>query len=285
MTPPSLRLLRRQISLLDGGMRRLLRLRQRLVGAVGRRKRALGWPLQDPGREAEMRREAERDARSLGLADSAATELLNLSIERCRADLGGTATRAEAERPAGLVAALRWLPPPPRWAPLLRILPHGPLRQGSRQLFRAALASALAEGELEPLRGRRLAIEASDLGLRWVVEVGDRQIDVLDPATPAEASIRGGAVDLLQLASRSADADSLFFQRRLQLTGDVELGLTARNLLDRLPWEGVPLALRILLQRAARLAEAARDAHRAARGTDPGSAALAAPVQASVARG
>jgi predicted lipid carrier protein YhbT len=131
-------------------------------------------------------------------------------------------------------------------------------------VFQAALAAPLAAGELEPINGRRLAIEASDLGLRWVVEVETGQIKVLDPALDAEATIRGSATDLLRLAARLEDADTLFFQRALQLTGDVELGLTARNLLDRLPWESVPLALRILLQRTARIAERARLAHRAA---------------------
>jgi predicted lipid carrier protein YhbT len=47
------------------------------------------------------------------------------------------------------------------------------------------------------------------------------------------------------------------------LTGDTELGLFLRNLLDRLPWEAFPLASRILLQRVARLARDARQAHRA----------------------
>ena len=47
------------------------------------------------------------------------------------------------------------------------------------------------------------------------------------------------------------------------LTGDIELGLTARNLLDRLPWEKVPLGLRIALNRGARFARAARGAYHA----------------------
>ena len=81
----------------------------------------------------------------------------------------------------------------------------------------------------------------------------------------AEASVRGSATDLLLLAGRLEDADTLFFQRRLELTGDVELGLTARNRLDRLPWEHVPLGLRIGLNRGARLAQAARAAHHAGR--------------------
>ncbi|MNN64209.1 hypothetical protein D3C81_1796400 [compost metagenome] len=67
------------------------------------------------------------------------------------------------------------------------------------------------------------------------------------------------------LASRQQDADTLFFQRRLTLIGDTELGLTLRNLLDRLPWEALPLGRRILLQRAALFAARARDAHRGIR--------------------
>lgn len=73
--------------------------------------------------------------------------------------------------------------------------------------------------------------------------------------------MRGTAADLL-LASRLGDAHTLFFQRRLVLTGDTEPGLTARNVLERLPWESVPLGLRIALNRGARWGRAARDAHR-----------------------
>ena len=75
--------------------------------------------------------------------------------------------------------------------------------------------------------------------------------------------MRGSVTDLLLLAGRLEDADTLFFQRRLVLTGDTELGLTARNLLDRLPWESVPLGLRIVLNRGARFARSgARGASR-----------------------
>ena len=93
--------------------------------------------------------------------------------------------------------------------------------------------------------------------LQW-----NRRIVVLGPHAPAESTVRGSATDLLLLASRLEDADTLFFQRRLQLTGDVELGLTVRNLLDQLPWEKIPLGLRIALDRGARLARAAREAWR-----------------------
>jgi predicted lipid carrier protein YhbT len=71
--------------------------------------------------------------------------------------------------------------------------------------------------------------------------------------------VHGTATDLLLLSSRLEDADTLFFQRRLKLTGDVELGLTVRNLLDRMPWETLPLGVRIALHRTSRLLRAARD--------------------------
>ena len=123
------------------------------------------------------------------------------------------------------------------------------------------LAAPMMDGTLEFMAGRRLGIEVSDLGLRWVVELQGQRLQVVD--APAEAVVRGTATDLMLLAGRLEDADTLFFQRRLVLTGDVELGLTARNMLDRLPWETVPLGLRIALNRGARFARAARDAHRA----------------------
>lgn len=161
---------------------------------------------------------------------------------------------------------LRLLPPPSRLAGPLRLLPEPLLRHGSARVIEHVLAAPLAEGRLEGFEGRRIGVEVTDLGLRWVVAFGDRRLDVMDSRADADATVRGTATDLLQLASRLEDADTLFFHRRLQLTGDVELGLAVRNLLDQLPWESIPLGLRVLLNRGARFARMARDAYRAAEG-------------------
>lgn len=156
---------------------------------------------------------------------------------------------------------LRWLPPPERLAVPLRLVPEPLLRHGSAQLIAQVLATPLAEGRLDEFAGRRVGVEVTDLGLRWVVAIGDRRVAVLDPGAEAEATVRGTATDLLLLSSRLEDADTLFFRRRLQLTGDVELGLALRNLLDQLPWESIPLALRIALNRGAQFARYARAAY------------------------
>ena len=159
-------------------------------------------------------------------------------------------------------ALLAWLPAPSRWGPWLTRLPRPGGHWIGERLLGQALSAALSDGSLEPIADRCLAIEVDDLNWRWVLRVQGGRIEVLRDDHPAEASVRGSLTDLLLLASRIEDADTLFFQRRLQLTGDVELGLCARNLLDRLRWEQIPLALRIPLNRAARLARDAREAHR-----------------------
>jgi O2-independent ubiquinone biosynthesis accessory factor UbiT len=168
--------------------------------------------------------------------------------------------------PAAVVQRLmRWLPPPERLALPLRFVPAPLLRYGSQQLIEQVLAAPLAEGRLDEFAGRRLGVEVTDLGLRWVVAIGERRIEVLDRAADAEATVRGTVTDLLLLSGRLEDADTLFFHRRLQLTGDVELGLALRNMLDQLPWESLPRGVRIGLDRGARFARRARAVYR---GTD-----------------
>lgn len=164
--------------------------------------------------------------------------------------------------PPAATRILRLLPPPERLAAPLRLLPEPLLRQGSARVIAQVLAVPLAEGRLDEFDGRIVGVEVTDLGLRWVVTFSGRRADVLAASAAAEATVRGTATDLLLLASRLEDADTLFFHRRLQLTGDVELGLALRNLLDQLPWESLPLALRILVNRGARFARTARAAYR-----------------------
>lgn len=266
-----------------------LALRRRLTAAAWRIKQAAARPLGDGAREAQVQRRARMLGAVLGLPAESALALSRLLIADARRlqgledDLsqGGpgpvpamlAATRAPLPAPARLSmptatsrvfspTLLKWLPPPSRLAVPLRLLPYGPQRRMLEAGMARALAAPLAEGALDFLDGRRIGIEVSDLGLRWVVGLHEGRLRALAHGSEAEATVRGSATDLLLLAARLEDADTLFFQRRLVLTGDTELGLTARNLLDRLPWEQVPLPLRIALNRAARLARRARAAHR-----------------------
>ena len=275
---PGLSPVRLAIDGVDDGLVVLLAARARLAQLAGRLKAQAGISGRDSRREQRVRQRAELLGGALGLSPGVASGVLGVAIgEACRAqgletdlDQGGQATtggmivptmqtHTSSSAPSSAQSLLRLVPPPKRLAPLLKAVP--PALQG-RLLERAmakVLAGPLAGDALEFMAGRRLGIEVSDLGLRWVVELQGERLLVVD--APAEATVRGTATDLLLLAGRLEDADTLFFQRRLVLTGDVELGLTARNLLDRLPWETVPLGLRIALNRGARFAQAARSAY------------------------
>jgi O2-independent ubiquinone biosynthesis accessory factor UbiT len=165
-----------------------------------------------------------------------------------------------------LAPLLRRLPPPRRLAPLLRLLPATLQCRVLDPLLRHALAQPLQDDRLQPIAGRWVGISVDDLELGWSLSVQDGGIIVEPGLARAEASVHGSATDLLLLASRLEDADTLFFQRRLRLTGDTELGLTARNMLDQLPWEQIPLGARIVLHRAARFARLAREAYRGGEG-------------------
>ncbi|MDE2156569.1 MAG: SCP2 sterol-binding domain-containing protein [Xanthomonadaceae bacterium] len=280
------------IDRVDDSLILLLAARRRMVHAVAALKQHAGVPPRDLARERQVRQRAQGLAARFDLPGPTAQRLLDLAIgDACRQQ--GLAVEPERPEPdrvdfgrvdlnqgdAGALSAtmlpimpmptslssvapqlLRLLPPPRRLAPLLQVVPS----RWQHRLLEAAMArvldAPLREGALDFMRGRRLAIEVSDLRLRWVLELRDNRLCVT--GAEAEASVRGSATDLLLLAGRIEDADTLFFQRRLVLTGDTELGLTARNMLERLPWESIPLGLRIMLNRGARFARTARAAHR-----------------------
>lgn len=271
--------LRVALDLVDDVLVGTLAARRLLVTRVARAKHDAGLPAADPAREQAVRTRARRLAARLALPEATAEALVDVAIADARARQGLAADMDQGAhaRPPRIIApdmhtstdsrASRWLrllPPPTLLAPIARRIPARLQRRLLERAVASALAAPIAAGTLDFMQGRRIGIEVTDLGLCWTVELRNGRLQAVDDAP--EASVRGTATDLLLLAARLEDADTLFFQRRLVLTGDTELGLTARNVLDRLPWESVPLALRIVLHRAAGLARDARDAHRSHRG-------------------
>ena len=272
--PARLRQLRAGIDGVDDALVATLALRRWLVMRIARLKRLHGLASANPAREHAVRRRALRLGARLGVPAATVDAVLCAVIADARSaqglppDLGQGAAPAPDRMIAPAMSthsdASRWLrlvPPPARLAPLLRRVPPRLQHRLLEHAIARVLDAPIADGLLDFMQGRRIGIEVSDLGLRWTLELRGNRLVAVDDA--AEACVRGSATDLLLLAARLEDADTLFFQRRLVLTGDTELGLTARNVLDRLPWESVPLALRIVLNRGARFARDARQAHRA----------------------
>ena len=72
-----------------------------------------------------------------------------------------------------------------------------------------AFRRALPDGELEGLEGRWLSIEVRDIGLRWFTSVENDQLIVRESAE-ADVSFSANASDLLMIAARKQDPDTLF---------------------------------------------------------------------------
>jgi O2-independent ubiquinone biosynthesis accessory factor UbiT len=135
----------------------------------------------------------------------------------------------------------------------LRFVPHPlqrpPLELALAQLFEAGIAG----GALDFLDGRCLAIEIEDAGWRWPIALLGGRLRVLARDHPADVTIRGESPAFLVMAGRLEDPDTLFFQRRLAIEGDTELGLGVKNFLDGLDEERLPPPVRLLLQGSRKL--------------------------------
>ena len=94
------------------------------------------------------------------------------------------------------------------------------------------MKDALTHGDLDFLKGRTVGIEINDLRIRYRLGLSGGRIRGFGEGAPADATVSGGLHEFLLLAARREDADTLFFQRRLRMSGDTELGLHLKNFLD-----------------------------------------------------
>ncbi|EEP98986.1 Lipid carrier protein [Yersinia ruckeri ATCC 29473] len=137
----------------------------------------------------------------------------------------------------------------------LKITPFTLQRQVLEQVLSWQFRQALADGDLEFLTDRWLKIEVRDLALQWFMTVENGRL-VVSQQADADVSFSGDANDLVLIAARKEDPDTLFFQRRLRIEGDTELGLYVKNLMDAIELESMPMLLRVGLQQLADFIEA-----------------------------
>ena len=110
-----------------------------------------------------------------------------------------------------------------------------------------ALWSSLRDLDWQEVYGRRFCVRVIDLGLKFHFSIG-RQGFVPEVAHGADVTFSATAEDFLRLSLRQEDPDTLFFNRRLVIEGDTELGLRVKNMLDGVELDAllryVPPALR-----------------------------------------
>lgn len=140
----------------------------------------------------------------------------------------------------------------------LRFVPKSVQRSllefGLRQFFREAMAS----GELAVLEGRWIRLEIADAKLSWLIGVVNNKPVVSMKEQPSDLLIRGNLEEFVLLASVREDPDTQFFQRRLVVEGDTELGLEVKNLIYSLDPERLPRLVNLFLNHLGWLIEKTR---------------------------
>lgn len=129
-----------------------------------------------------------------------------------------------------------------------RLIPYAAQKPALHLALNRAFREPLAAGELEFLEGSRVRVRITDAGVDWLIEATDSGFQPVDRELDEHVSISGELFDFVLLATRQADPDTLFFQRRIRIEGDTELGLGVKNTMDSMDWDDLPSPLRVFLQ-------------------------------------
>ncbi|MCL1138469.1 ubiquinone anaerobic biosynthesis accessory factor UbiT [Shewanella pneumatophori] len=131
----------------------------------------------------------------------------------------------------------------------LAIVPFALKADLLKRILSLLLSEQAADDELEFLEGRWVAINIEDLGLTFEVTFDTKW--QVRPIEQAQVTFTAQSKDLLLIAAAKEDPDSLFFQRKLCIEGDTELGLEVKNLLLGVEFDAMPPALKMTVEKLA----------------------------------
>lgn len=115
---------------------------------------------------------------------------------------------------------------------LIEHLPAWPPSFAFTRILNLALRQVIRRRDLQALYGKRISIHVTDAGLHLHFTVLSTGFSAATGNVAADLAISASAYDFYLLAMRKEDPDTLFFNRRLLVEGDTELGLVAKNALD-----------------------------------------------------
>ncbi len=107
-------------------------------------------------------------------------------------------------------------------------------------LLNQLFAEPIDDGDLDFMTGKYLRVEVTDAGIRFDLSFDGRRLLGAGNGNSPDLIFRGNVHDFLLLATRREDSDTLFFQRRLKIEGDTDMGLAIKNFLDAIEIESLP---------------------------------------------
>lgn len=114
---------------------------------------------------------------------------------------------------------------------------------GLNQFFK----ESIEQDQLQVLEGRRVLLDITDLKLQFMISVENGRPGLVKNLQLPDVSIRGNLEEFVLLAANREDPDTQFFQRRITVEGDTELGLEVKNLIYSLDPDRLPAVVNRLL--------------------------------------
>lgn len=125
----------------------------------------------------------------------------------------------------------------------------------AEQVSNHLLKQQVLDGDLDFLDSATLRVQIKDMGFDWSITKEQKKLKFSRGNDAAETTFSGNSKEFLLLASRREDPDTLFFQRRLSIEGDTELGLEVKNLVDSVDMDEFPSAVNHVLYLSADFVE------------------------------
>lgn len=145
--------------------------------------------------------------------------------------------------------------------PSLRFVPFSAQKSLLIPALHSIFSEAITEGDFEFLQNKWLKISIIDLQLNWWISFDQEQLIMASPKDniAEDVSFSANGDDLVLIAGRKQDPDTLFFQRRLKIEGDTELGLEVKNLIDAIDIEQLPSSIHDLVDFGANFLQNTQD--------------------------
>ncbi len=119
-------------------------------------------------------------------------------------------------------------------------LPRKPVQYGLVIALNQLLRKEVLPADMTLLAGKQFEIVIDDLGLVINFTANEQKFIVSHYQGEPDLRFIAEMIDFSKMMLRKEDPDTLFFNRKLQIEGDTELGLIVKNLLDSIDWSMVP---------------------------------------------
>lgn len=124
---------------------------------------------------------------------------------------------------------------------LVSVFPSKPPAWVLIQTLNQLLKKQILQADMSLLTGRNFQIVVEDLGLNLYFTADENKFILANNTVPVDLYFGANMVDFMKMLLRQEDPDTLFFNRKLKIEGDTELGLIVKNLLDSIDWSTIPL--------------------------------------------